>query len=783
MILKGRLNMSTKIATAAVIPNDSSDVNSSSRRYRGNHRPRRPNRQSRKQEKASDKGTQVAESSASTSSLERKDGQQFNTSQSISGSTQARGSLSVRNANRPPVEKPRARNIEKIGLRMSELGQLAIYLKPNFTQTSDTTWLCKLKPSDPDFAFDIEYLEFVLTVPLGYPKHGQALPYILVKNGNIPKGYSINVERGYASIAQAQLGKRSLLDIMLEFDKGLEGFLQQQKGQTIKLVKFSSSGKKTSVESAMNQNSASNNKSNVSSGQNPTTATRSFNFALPPVFIPNYIKEETTKQINLLIARLKDQASIKSVSESETVVSIKITAGHSEILPQQLNETFTVLLHVPKNYGISPCTIDIPLDLIEARNIERNFNLHAASAKSWSLLALMNFLTVQLDSLILSDEYIRAPLENVVGNENSAHSTNENQSYSEEALSEQDKKLHYSSFDTSTSGNNSVAEHAQNEDNNLLHEELHHREVSDDNEAGSEHVDEEASSSWEFAPLKSSGTALNFVNLELSNVALLECNALSLEIQCSRCKSRAEMHLVSGPYGRESKAVTMLCAKCNHIMAAAFRKNLMFTSNANVGYIDLAGCLAHDYLPSMLVATCGECSTNSFENAFRRVEIGRKTVATCHQCHTKMSITINGFNFDVIDSENLSKEKINAKAAKLKARGKEGLNLTGGTPLPNKGSCEHYKKSNRWFRFSCCSKVFPCDRCHNAGSNHFNERANRMICGFCSREQNFAAECQFCGHAFEHKFSPFWEGGKGTRDKVKMSKKDSRKYKRRGNKA
>jgi len=42
-----------------------------------------------------------------------------------------------------------------------------------------------------------------------------------------------------------------------------------------------------------------------------------------------------------------------------------------------------------------------------------------------------------------------------------------------------------------------------------------------------------------------------------------------------------------------------------------------------------------------------------------------------------------------------------------------------------------------------------------------------MICGLCSREQNYRPEdCRFCGNAFlAKKLSHYWEGGKGTRDK------------------
>ena len=63
-----------------------------------------------------------------------------------------------------------------------------------------------------------------------------------------------------------------------------------------------------------------------------------------------------------------------------------------------------------------------------------------------------------------------------------------------------------------------------------------------------------------------------------------------------------------------------------------------------------------------------------------------------------------------------------------------------------------------------------------------NEWANRMICGFCSREGNYRPEdCGFCHCVLVGKKSGgFWEGGKGTRDRVRMSRKDKRKHRRIG---
>ena len=52
-----------------------------------------------------------------------------------------------------------------------------------------------------------------------------------------------------------------------------------------------------------------------------------------------------------------------------------------------------------------------------------------------------------------------------------------------------------------------------------------------------------------------------------------------------------------------------------------------------------------------------------------------------------------------------------------------------------------------------------------------------MICGHCSREQNYRPEdCGVCHSSLIKKAgSGFWEGGKGTRDKSRMSRKGKQK--------
>ena len=157
---------------------------------------------------------------------------------------------------------------------------------------------------------------------------------------------------------------------------------------------------------------------------------------------------------------------------------------------------------------------------------------------------------------------------------------------------------------------------------------------------------------------------------------------------------------------------------------------------------------------------------------------GEATTNVCRECHARFTFKIPDVRLQIYTPGAGSSSALPPTSGPR--RRIEKLGLRAGEPLPGRGTCAHYRKSYRWFRFSCCSKVHPCNHCHDEAEDHVNEWANRMICGWCSREQNYAVDaCGFCGRSvIGRKGRGFWEGGKGTRDQRMMSRKDPRKYKR-----
>jgi uncharacterized CHY-type Zn-finger protein len=80
------------------------------------------------------------------------------------------------------------------------------------------------------------------------------------------------------------------------------------------------------------------------------------------------------------------------------------------------------------------------------------------------------------------------------------------------------------------------------------------------------------------------------------------------------------------------------------------------------------------------------------------------------------------------------------------------------------GTCKHYGKSYRWFRFDCCKRLYPCDVCHESLSEpHETLPASRIVCGFCSKEQKAVTDSPCTGCAKDMTRSrgsggAFWEG-------------------------
>lgn len=647
--------------------------------------------------------------------------------------------------------------------RRYQLEQVRRRFSPQETIASDksTSLVFKLTPSDPDFPFELAYLDCDLRVPQNYPEDR---PTLSVRNKNIPRGFSINVERGWERLANERK-KSTLLSLVNALDKNLEQFLSEQKVDTVKLMAF---------EGVKDTRHIDNTPASPEPIGSPVQNAAPPKPARAPVFQePTYTKEQVAlakerraREVRAVEARMGRMSGFRRSADG-VVFTLPIEPKRREELPPGVKAVRTIHLIVPVLYPLQ----DVRLHLVEAEPddaepLEELFSQKAVELKDrFNLMALVNYLSCNLFKLVKEAQVAARKAEAEAAKAKAKMSETEasvpkaeaNRS-SAPAVVRPGDKSHIQYIERPPEW--SLARTESDEDSSGLDE---------DDEGGAaleEDVADATAILLEDTPER--GTMMSFPGVELHGVEILQVSLLSLSVKCERCKTINELKNLKP--GQDKADV---CKKCNNPMAAKYRQTLVHEHSTRAGFIDLAGCKVVDMLPSTFVPTCSKCSTPGLELVSVR---GESMTNVCRDCHGRFTFKIPEIKFHFITPGSLPPPDLAPR------RKQERLGLHAGEPLPARGACSHYRKSYRWFRFSCCSKIHPCDKCHDNTEDHMNEWANRMICGWCSREQNYNPEaCNFCGRSvIGKKGRGFWEGGKGTRDQRLMSRKDPRKYKRIG---
>jgi uncharacterized CHY-type Zn-finger protein len=270
------------------------------------------------------------------------------------------------------------------------------------------------------------------------------------------------------------------------------------------------------------------------------------------------------------------------------------------------------------------------------------------------------------------------------------------------------------------------------------------------------------------------GTEVLLQNLQLLNcAATIVATNVALIISCIRCSNKSEVKAKVGHLGK------IECPYCHLEHLILFRQNMAHQFCSVIGYLDLEGCEAFDMILSdcEFVISCLDCSK---DNKLQALSPGQPNMTWCFYCHQKLAVSADNGRFvklsttTQIDAKNACTVEVQGRVKTVKDPA-----IVEGKPLPGNGTCTHFKKSFRWFRFPCCGKAYPCDHCHDEQERgHEMKRANRMICGFCAKEQAYTNEhpCVNCLANMTYKSTAHWEGGTGCRDKLKMSRGDNKKY-------
>ncbi|RWA11281.1 hypothetical protein EKO27_g3826 [Xylaria grammica] len=643
--------------------------------------------------------------------------------------------------------------------RRYQLNQIIRRFAPTLgtLQNGTTTVRFQLKPSDPDFPFELERLDCEVQVPLSYPEQS---PTLLVRNKDIPRGFCVNIERGWDKLVSEKHGA-TLLALVTALDKHLEAFLSEQKVETVTLMSFKDTRHLEKSTTSLGEPSASTPQVAYTKPSAPTRE----------AYVPeeSFTEEQITnararraQEIRQLESRMS-RLSLYQKSADGVVYTLPLEPKRRAGLPQGLQSINSIQLIIPLLYPLQP--LRVLLNDVESEDAEPLEEAFAARATQQSQMTLMNQLNYLSQNMHTMAKQARATkleqLTQASSNKTEEQVPKASETEGAPAIDREDGKGHVHIIPRPPEWSYAHESDGSNSDSDSW-------DSGVDSDEGGAEIESHPPRTSGVAQQVERGTAVLFPTIELYGIELLQVSILNISTKCQRCKT---LNDITGLKPETEKAIS--CKKCGSPSSATFRQEMVHQNSTRAGFIDVNGCTVADMLPSTFVPTCSKCSTPSQGLVSVR---GDAVTNVCRECHGRFTFKIPQVKFVAITPGSAPAPTTGPR------RRQEKLGLHAGEPLPGRGACSHYRRSYRWFRFSCCSKVHPCDKCHDDNEDHVQEWANRMICGWCSREQNYAVEaCAFCGRSvIGKKGRGFWEGGKGTRDKTKMSRKDKRKFRRVG---
>lgn len=249
-------------------------------------------------------------------------------------------------------------------------------------------------------------------------------------------------------------------------------------------------------------------------------------------------------------------------------------------------------------------------------------------------------------------------------------------------------------------------------------------------------------------------------NYTSENIRGLKCNAITLTFGCKRCGHRHRKTVGDKTEIQKDTQTIIECDKCAIHLKIDTRFHLIIVDGANKHNLLRLATFGLDRLAvsgALLNCICDICSKVVVLQPDSKVK-----------CSCGYLLWLKG------DNSGAFREVVPLPTIQRRSSSGEDLPVL----LKNQGTCKHYRKSTRIFIFPCCSGKYPCDVCHDEKEDHPHTLANRMICGKCGAESNVHPTCSNpkCQASLTGSSSQFWEGGKGSRNKLTMSRKDKKKY-------
>jgi len=453
--------------------------------------------------------------------------------------------------------------------------------------SGDTSLSFNFTPSDPDFPFELDHLKCELRVPAGYPRRQ---PWISVKNSDIPRGFAINVEKGWERLIEERKGA-TLLSLINALDRNLESFLTEQKAETVKMVTFKDT--RHLEQQPVNQGQTT-----------PTPEIPPPEKQNPPPKQPKpYIPEESLSRDQIDQARARRAQEVRqlearmnrvpsySKSNDGVVYTLPLEPKRRSLLPPGLQPVQSAQLIIPFLYPLQP--LRILLNGVESRDaegVEELFTKRAMEQKEMSLMSHLNYLTQNIH-LLAKQAAAAAAAQTSQPSKQEADQVAEEAEHTSTLDNDRDGKgqIHYIARPPEwvqadhSSGSSDSEDYSDDDDTD-----------SEESESGGAVIGGSSHGKSSPAPQNPQrGTAMTFPYVELHGVELLEVLVLSLNVKCDRCKTLNE---VTGLRDGVEKA-NLSCKKCATEFRVKFRKELVHQASTRAGFIDVSGCTVADMLP------------------------------------------------------------------------------------------------------------------------------------------------------------------------------------------
>ncbi|KAI1768579.1 hypothetical protein GGR53DRAFT_477569 [Hypoxylon sp. FL1150] len=461
--------------------------------------------------------------------------------------------------------------------------------KQNTLQDGTTNLQFQLKPSDPDFPFELEYLECELQVPASYP---EKVPVLRVKNKDIPRGFAVNIERGWMKLVQENQTS-TLLALTNALDKNLEAFLSERKTETVTLLSFKDTRHIDSSASVLGETSSPKDQAPPKLKAAPETR-------------KPYIPEESFTEQEICAARARRPQEIRQLearmsrmphyqkSADGVVYTLPLEPRRRAELPVALQRVQSVQLIIPLLYPLQPLKVLLnDVESKDAEALEEIFAARTAQLKQISLTSHMNYLAQNIHMMAKQAAAARKQAEIPQPQDTSRDTTgNEYQEASASVAAGEEGKSHIHVIPRppewgfgDESGESSDSDDSDDWDS------------EDESDDGGAAIDMGSGSiSSGMAQTVERGTAMSFPTIELHGIELLQVAILNLSVKCERCRTFND---ITGLRPAEAEKQSS-CKKCATAFTAAFRREFVHQNSVRAGFIDVSGCTVNDMLPRCL---------------------------------------------------------------------------------------------------------------------------------------------------------------------------------------